>query len=113
MTLSVPYTTPHEQHTHFEASACTHLRRNAYIRHTDTKHNVATDGSASVASEIEVGSIYPTTQELRASPREEGSYVFLLVLWRGVGCGGWRGSPRTAALEWGAYKVELWMPLIC
>ena len=26
----------------------------------------------------------------------------LLLVWRGVGCGGWRGSPRASAFVWGA-----------
>ena len=45
---------------------------------------MATDGSTSAASEIEVGSIYPTLQELRAAAAKQGDACVLLV-WRGVG----------------------------
>ena len=26
----------------------------------------------------------------------------VLLVWRDVGCGGWRGSPRASAIAWGA-----------
>ena len=34
--------------------------------------------------------------------------IRVVLVRRGVGCGGWRGSPRTSAIVWGAYMVELW-----
>ena len=51
--------------------------------------------SASAASEIEVGAIYPTMQALLARrPRSRQTRV--LLVWRGVECGGGRGAPRTS-----------------
>ena len=48
---------------------------------------MATDGSASVASEIEVGSIYPTMQEeLRAAAAKQADTCVAGVAW----CGMWR-----------------------
>ena len=32
----------------------------------------------------------------------------VLIVWRGVGCERWRGSPRTSALVRGGDRVELW-----
>ena len=46
----------------------------------------ATDGSASAASEIEVGSIYPTTQELRAAAAKQAETCVARMTW----CGAWR-----------------------
>ena len=56
---STPRTTPYEQHAYLP----THFRRATYIRYADTNlhhGHMATDGCASAASEMEVGSIYPT-----------------------------------------------------
>ena len=36
-----------------------------------------------------------------------GRHVLLLV-WRGVGCAGWRGSLRTSAFSYGGHRVKLW-----
>ena len=47
---------------------------------------MATDGSASAASEIEVGSIYPTMQELRAAAAKQTNPCVAGV----VLCGMWR-----------------------
>ena len=47
---------------------------------------MATDGSASAAPEIEVGSIYPTTQELRAAAAKQADTFVARVAW----CGVWR-----------------------
>ena len=41
----------------------------------------ATDGSASAASEIEVGSIYPTTQELRAAAAKQAETCVARMTW--------------------------------
>ena len=32
----------------------------------------------------------------------------MLLVWRGMGCEGWRGPPRTSALVRGGDRVELW-----
>ena len=47
---------------------------------------MAEDGSASAASEIEVGSIYPTMQELRAAAAKQADTCVAGVAW----CGMWR-----------------------
>ena len=47
---------------------------------------MATDGNASAASEIEVGSIYPTMQELRVAPAKQADTCVADVAW----CGMWR-----------------------
>ena len=50
---------------------------------------MATDGSASAVSEIEVGYIYPTTQELRAAAVKRADNTCVArVVW----CGMWRGE---------------------
>ena len=67
---------------------------------------MATDGSASAASEIEVDSIYPTmrTRQARSilgwrsfAPPRRSRQIRVLLVWRGVGCGGCRASLRTSA----------------
>lgn len=48
---------------------------------------MATDGSASAASEIEVGSVYPKHRA------DINIFIYMcrvLLVWRGVRCGGWR-----------------------
>ena len=47
---------------------------------------MATDGSASAASEIEAGSIYPTMQELCAAAAKQADKCVAGVAW----CGMWR-----------------------
>ena len=48
---------------------------------------MATDSSASAASEIEVGSIYPTMLELRAAAAKQADNAcYARVVW----CGMWR-----------------------
>ena len=47
---------------------------------------MTTDGSASAASETEVGSIYPTLQELRAAAAKRADTCVAGVTW----CGMWR-----------------------
>ena len=47
---------------------------------------MATDGSASAASEIEVVSIYPTMQELRVAAAKQADRCVAGVTW----CGMWR-----------------------
>ena len=42
---------------------------------------MAEDGSASAASEIEVGSIYPTMQELRAAAAKHADTCVADVAW--------------------------------
>ena len=52
---------------------------------------MVTDGSASAASEIEVGSIYPTLQELRAAAAKQATCVTCYgcgVAWDAEGGGG-------------------------
>ena len=68
---------------------------------------MATDDSASAASEIEVGSIYPTMEELRAGRREAGRYIHVLLVSSVEWCGMWRvevspyhGGIRTAGIGW-------------
>ena len=63
-------------------------------------HATATDGSASAASEIEVGSIYATTQELRAAAAKQAGACDARMAW----CAVWRveGSPCTSAFVKGA-----------
>ena len=65
---------------------------------------MATDGSASATSEIEVGSVYLTTQGLRAAAAKQADTCVARVAW----CGVWRveGSPRTAAFVEG-HRLEL------
>ena len=45
---------------------------------------MVTDGSASAASEIEVGSIYPTMQELRAAAAKQADTCVSGVAWCGM-----------------------------
>ena len=45
---------------------------------------MATDGSASAASEIEAGSIYPTMQELRAAAAKQADTCVAGVEWCGM-----------------------------
>ena len=47
---------------------------------------MATDGSAAVASESEVGLIYPTMQELRSAAAKQADTSVFDVAW--CGCGG-------------------------
>ena len=47
---------------------------------------MATDGSASAAFEIEVGSIYPMMQELRVATAQPADMCVARVAW----CGVWR-----------------------
>ena len=47
---------------------------------------MATDGSASTASEMELDSIYPTTQELHAAATKQAGTCVARVAW----CGVWR-----------------------
>ena len=59
---------------------------------------MATDGSASAASKIELGSIYRTMQELRAAATKQADTCIVLLVWRGGVV--WNvegGSPRTSA----------------
>ena len=35
-------------------------------------------------------------------------HIRVLLVWRGMGCEGWRGPPRTSALVRGGDRVELW-----
>ena len=70
---------------------------------------MATDGSASAASEIEVGSVYPTMQELRVAAEKQADTCVAGVEW----CGMWRVegvSPyvgiRIGGIGWG-YGVSL------
>ena len=60
---------------------------------------MATDGIVSAASEIEVDSIYLTTQERRAAAAKQADTCVARVVTRGVGCGGRRESPCTLAFE--------------
>ena len=64
-TLHTPHHAIHEPHTYLP----THLHRDTEIRHTDTNCTTATDGSASAASEIEIGSIYSTMRSFARPPR--------------------------------------------
>ena len=66
-------------------------------------HHVHTRQS-SAASEIEVCSIYATTQEIRAAAAKQADTCVARVAW----CGVWRveGSPRTAAFVEG-HRLEL------
>ena len=63
---------------------------------------------SSAASEIEVCLIYATTQEIRAAAAKR--QIRVLLVWRGVGCGGWRGvSPlRRHSYTGRGHRVELW-----
>ena len=54
---------------------------------------MATDGSALAASEIEVGSVYPTMQELRAATEKQAGTCVAGVAW----CEMRRGSLCTSA----------------
>ena len=45
---------------------------------------MATDGSASAASEIELGSIYPTIRELRAAAAKQVDTCVAGVAWYGM-----------------------------
>ena len=63
--------------------------------------DTAPDGSASAASELEVGLINPTMQELRAAAAKQAGTWFTRVALCGVRREE-RGSPRTSAFVWGA-----------
>ena len=64
-----------------------------------------TDGSASAASEIKEGSIYPTMQELRTAAAKQADTCVAGV--RGVGCGEWRGLP-VRRHSYRGHRMELW-----
>ena len=95
-TPSTPHTTRHTSNTRI----CLHTSAEIHpysIMRIRTR-TMATDGRASAASEIEVGSIYPTTQKLRvAAAAKQADMCVACVATRCVGCEGWRGSPRTSA----------------
>ena len=78
--------TPH--HAIRATRVCVHS--SAEIRTYDIRapiRNLTTDGSASAASEIEVGSIYPTMPELRAAAVKQADNACVArVVW----CGIWR-----------------------
>ena len=59
------------------------------------RYAMAADGSASAASDIDAGSIYPTIQELRAATAKQADTCVAGVAW----CGMQRveGTPRTSA----------------
>ena len=64
---------------------------------------MATDGSASAASEIEVGSIYPTMQEeLRADAAKQADTSVAGVAWRGM----WRAE-EVSRDSYRGHRVEL------
>ena len=67
---------------------------------------MATDGSASAASEIEAGSINPTMQELRAAAAKQADTCVAGVAW----CGMLRveGLP-VRRHSYRGHRVELWM----
>ena len=65
---------------------------------------MATGSSASAASEIEEGSIYPTMQELVAAAAKQADTCFAGVVWDVEGGGGL--SVRRHSY-WG-HRVELW-----
>ena len=67
---------------------------------------MATDGSASAASEIEAGSIYPAMQELRAAAAKQAEFRVSLV-WRGAGCEARRGGLPVRMHLYGGHRVEL------
>ena len=64
---------------------------------------MATDGSASAASEIEVGSIYPTTKELRAAAAKQADTcvagVALCAMWSVEGVSPYVGI-RMGGIGW-------------
>ena len=63
---------------------------------------MATDGCASAASEMEVGSIYPKLQELRAAAARQATSVTCCwcgVVWDAEGGGGLRTSAFVYSLE--------------
>ena len=76
---------------------------------------MATDGSASAASEIEVGSIYPTMQEeLRAAAAKQADKCIAGVAWRGM----WRVeevSPhvgiRIGGIGWTPRRIVDWLEI--
>ena len=67
---------------------------------------MGTDGSLSAASEIEVGSIYPMMQELRAAAANKADTCVAGVAW----CVMWRveGVSPYVGICIGGDKVELW-----
>ena len=92
--------TPSTLHTPHHAVRATHVP--GICRHTSAEIHrydiripsctMATDGSASAASEIKEGSIYPTMQELRAAAAKQADTCVAGVAW----CGMWRA--RTSAI---------------
>ena len=74
---------------------------------------MATDGCASAASEIEVGSIYPTLHEVRAAVAKQVTCVTCCwygVVWDAEGGGGL--SVRRHSYTRRRHRVELWRSLI-
>ena len=67
---------------------------------------MATDGRTSAASEIEVGSIYPTMQELRATAAKQEDTCVAGVAW----CGMWwvEGISPCVGIRVGGIGWELW-----
>ena len=63
---------------------------------------MATDGSASAASEIGVDYIFPTLQELRVAAAKQADTCVTRVAWCGV-LREERGSTCTSAFVWWAY----------
>ena len=85
-TLHTPHTTPYTSHTRI----CLHTSAETRYIHTyDIRIPICTmaaDCGASAASEIEVGSIYPTIRELCAAAAKQADTCVAGVAW----CGMWR-----------------------
>ena len=83
------------------------LHTSAEVHRHDIRIPICTmgaDSSASAASEIEVGSICPSRSFARP-PRS--TQIHVLLVWRGEGCGGWRGLP-VRRHSYRGHRVELW-----
>ena len=69
---------------------------------------MATDGSASAASKIEIGSIYPTMQQLRAAAAKQTNACVACVAW-GVMCDlEGAGDLLVRRHSYSGHMVELW-----
>ena len=98
---SASHTTPCEQHMYLTSN----LRRDRYDIQVPIC-TMATDASASAASEIEVGSICPKMQELRAAAaRQADTCIQRLLVRHGVRCGA--GLPVRRHSYRGC-RVEVW-----
>ena len=111
-----------------ETPSTSHAIRAAHVsayapppRHIDTTYLVristctmATDDCASAASEIEVGSIYPTFQVFRAAAAKQATFCVTCcwcgVVWDAEGGGGL--SVRGHSYTRRRHVVELWRSLI-